>query len=157
MYLTRKSCSICQDKSVLSFLCRGSTTKETMREKQIRSQTPEGGTDFHQSKANFFQGIFFLTAKTVSHIIGILYQLHQYHLSNSGGLGKDHRNPHESQLSPPAGLDSVSKAPKHQPLGSPQRPPLAANCQGARAKLQCRWIQNRENVNPAKQTVGRVI
>lgn len=51
----------------------------------------------------------------------------------------------------------MSKAPKHQPLGSPQRLPLAANCHGSRAKLQCRWIQNRENVNPAKQTVGRVI
>lgn len=86
----------------------------------------------------------------------ILYQLHKYHLSDSGGLRKDDRNPYWPRLSPPAGLDSVSKAPKQQPPGSPQRPPPAANGQDSWAKLQSRWIQNRENVNPAKQTVGRV-
>lgn len=68
-----------------------------------------------------------------------------------------HRNPNWPQLSPPACLDSVSKAPEHQPPGSLQRPPLAANSQGSRAKLQCPSIQNRKNVNPAKQTAGRVI
>ncbi|KAL0594082.1 UPF0764 protein C16orf89 [Plecturocebus cupreus] len=62
-----------------------------------------------------------------------------------------------TKLSPPAEFDSTFKAPKHQPLGSPQGPPLAANRQDYRAKLQSPSIQNRENVNPAKQTAGRVI
>lgn len=75
--------------------------------------------------------------------MGILYQLHKLPFEQLWWPGK---RPQKSLL--------ASAVPSS---GAWQRPPLAANCQSSRAKLQRCWIQNRENVNPAKQTVGRVI
>lgn len=75
--------------------------------------------------------------------MGILYRLHKLPFKQLWRPGK---RPQKSLL--------ASAVPSSRAW---QRPPLAANSQSSRAKLQRCWIQNRENVNPAKQTVGRVI
>lgn len=124
----------------------------------LRSQTPDEDTDFHSTIIGSFkiQFSYQWTQSTHNQHLESITQIPVKPFWSPGKESPTPRNPCWLQLSPPAGLDSASKTPKHQPPGSPQRPPVASNRQGSQAKIQCPSKQNHENVNPAKQTVGLV-
>lgn len=124
----------------------------------LRSLTPDEDTDFHSTIIGSFkiQFSYQWTQSTHNQQLESITQIPVKPFWSPGKESPTPRNPCWLQLSPPAGLDSASKTPKHQPPGSPQRPPVATNRQGSQAKIQCPSKQNHENVNPAKQTVGLV-